>query len=231
MIEGANLMLYLAGIVDFPTRFDLNSHAATDNVFIDTSTNGNYSLYPLINGLSYHDAQLLILNKGQKKEKECHTYIKRKINMYTIVDFQLKLSHETMEPVFDRSDINKIFNSFLNIFLRICYSSFPLIQAKNKINQSSWITAGIIISCKYKRELYEELQNNNNVTLAPYYRDYSKILSMVIRKVNIIEHDKLILNSHNKVKTTWGITNKESGRNKKRSEIQALNVEGRKITD
>jgi len=54
---------------------------------------------------------------------------------------------------------------------------------------------------------------------------------MVIRKAKIIEYDKLILNSHNKVKTTWVIINKESGRNKKRSEIQALNVEGRKITD
>jgi len=54
---------------------------------------------------------------------------------------------------------------------------------------------------------------------------------MVIRKAKIIEHDKLILNSRNIVKTKWGIINKESGRNKKRSEIPALNVEGKKITD
>jgi len=54
---------------------------------------------------------------------------------------------------------------------------------------------------------------------------------MVIRKARRLEHGKLILNSHNKVKTTCGIINKESGRNKKRSEIQALNVEGKKITD
>jgi len=33
---------------------------------------------------------------------------------------------------------------------------------------------------------------------------------MVIRKAKIIELDKLILNSHNKVKTTWGILNKET---------------------
>jgi hypothetical protein len=52
-----------------------------------------------------------------------------------------------------------------------------------------------------------------------------------IKKANRIENDKLILNSHNKVKTLWGIINKESGRNKRRSELQALNVEGRKITD
>jgi len=41
-------------------------------------------------------------------------------------------------------------------------------------------------------------------------------MSMVIRKAKIIEHDKLILNSYNKVRTTWGVINKESGRNKKK---------------
>jgi tyrosyl-tRNA synthetase len=104
------------GIVEFPTRFGLNSQTGIGNVFIDTSTNGKYDLYPLINGLSDHDAQSLILNMGQKKENECHTYTKRKINKYTTADFQLKLSHETREPVFDGNDVNKIFNSFLNIF-------------------------------------------------------------------------------------------------------------------
>ena len=46
-----------------------------------------------------------------------------------------------------------------------------------------------------------------------------------------MEYDKLILNSCNKAKTTWDIINKESGRNKKRSEIQALKFQDKKITD
>jgi hypothetical protein len=96
------------------------------------------------------------------------------------------------------------------------------------MNENSRITPGIITPYKCKRELCKELQNNNNATLASFY---SKILSMVIRKVKRIEYDKLILNSHNKVKTTWGIINKETGKNKKRSEIRVLKVEGRKITD
>jgi len=106
----------LAGIVEFPTRFGLNSQTAIDNVFIDTSTIGKYDLYPLINGLSDHDAQLLILNTGQKKEKECHIDTEKKINKHIIADFQLKLSHETWEPIFDGNDVNKIFNYFLTIF-------------------------------------------------------------------------------------------------------------------
>jgi len=208
----------LAGIVKFPTRYGLNSHTATDSVFIDTSTIEKYDVYPLINRLSDHDAQLLMLNRGHKKVNERHTYIKRKINKYNLADIQLKLSHEMWELVLDGNDLIKIFNSFLNIFLRIYYSSFPSIQAKNKINKNSWCTPEIITSCKHKGELCKELQNNNNnnATLTSYYRDYSKILSMVIRKAKIIEHEKLILNSHNKVKTTWDIINKKSGRNKKK---------------
>jgi hypothetical protein len=129
------------------------------------SSTGTYKLYPFINGLLDHDAQLLILSKREKKEKECHTYIRREINKYkyTIADCQLKLSHEMWEKVFDGNAINnEIFSCFLNIFLRIYYSSFPLIQTKSRMNQNSWITPGIITSCKHKRELYKELQNNNN---------------------------------------------------------------------
>ena len=147
-------------------------------------------------------------------------------------NFQLKLSREMREQVFDGNDVNKIFNSFLNIFLRICCSSFPLIQEKSKMNQNSWITPGIITSSKHKRQWYKELQNNNNnANLASHYRDYCKILSMIIRKAKRIEHDKLILNCHNKVKTTWDIINEESGKNKKISEIQSLKFEGKKSPD
>ena len=98
----------LVGIVEFPNRYGLISQTAIDSVFIGTSTIGKCDLYPLINGLSDNDAQLLMLNKGQKQEKECHTYIKRKINKYTI-DFQLKFIHETWEQVFDGNNFNKIF--------------------------------------------------------------------------------------------------------------------------
>ena len=62
-----------------------------------------------INVLSDHDTQLLILHNGQKKEKECHTYITGKIDKCTIADFQLKLSREMWEQVFDGNDVNKIY--------------------------------------------------------------------------------------------------------------------------
>ena len=221
----------LMGIVNFPTRFGVNSQLAIDNVFIDTSKIGEYELCPFINGLSDHDAQYLTLKNGEMKVKECHTYFKRKINKYTIADFQTNSSRETWEQVLDGTDVNEIFNSFLNIFLRIYNSSFPLNQVKNNLNQNAWITPGIMTSCKYKRELYKVLHSNNNATLVSYYKSYCKILSMVIKKAKIKQHDTLIMNSHNKVKTTWDIINKESGRKEKINEPLTLKSGDKKITD
>jgi len=90
----------------------------------------------------------------EKKEKDCKSTVKRKINKFTITNFLWKLSHESWEQVFQGNDVNMIFNTFLNIFLRIYNSSFPLTLVKNKMTQNSWITTGIITSCKHKRELY-----------------------------------------------------------------------------
>jgi hypothetical protein len=79
-------------------------------------------------------------------------------------------------------NVNDSFNLFLNIFLRIYYSSFPLIQIKYIQKNNSWITPGIMKSCKHKREICNELRNNNNRTFRSYYRNYSKILTAVIKK-------------------------------------------------
>jgi hypothetical protein len=50
----------------------------------------------------------------------------RKINEYTINDFLLKLSYETWDTVFSTDNVNDMVNSFLDTYLKIFYSSFPL---------------------------------------------------------------------------------------------------------
>jgi hypothetical protein len=50
----------------------------------------------------------------------------RKINEHTINDFLLKLSYETWDTVFSTDNVKEMFNSFLDSYLKIIYSSFPL---------------------------------------------------------------------------------------------------------
>jgi exonuclease III len=51
----------LMSIVNFPTRIQNYSSTAFDNVFIDSSRKEHISIEPVINGLSDHDAQLLVI--------------------------------------------------------------------------------------------------------------------------------------------------------------------------
>jgi hypothetical protein len=101
----------------------------------------------------------------------------------TINDFLLKLSYETWDAVFSTDNVNDMFNSFLDSYLKLFYSSFPLkrvLVTNNKNN--NWITLGILTSCKRKRELYLACRDNNNPALTKYYKKYCNILSVVIKK-------------------------------------------------
>jgi exonuclease III len=57
LLESFNLM----SIVSFPTRIQNYSNTAIDNVFIDSSRKEHISIEPVINGLSDHDTQLLVI--------------------------------------------------------------------------------------------------------------------------------------------------------------------------
>ena len=51
----------LSPIVDFPTRVTTNTSTSIDNIFIDKTKNSDYTVEPIINGLSDQDAQELVL--------------------------------------------------------------------------------------------------------------------------------------------------------------------------
>ena len=58
----------LTSVVNFLTQIQKNSTTAIDNIFIDTSKTGNYSVSPIINGLSDHDAQLITLHSCNSRD-------------------------------------------------------------------------------------------------------------------------------------------------------------------
>jgi hypothetical protein len=70
--------------------------------------------------------------------------------------------------------------------------------------------------------------NSKNPSITRYYKDYFKISVEVIERTKLLEYDKQILKSRNKIKTTWEIINTESGRNMKICG-QSLNAEGKNI--
>jgi hypothetical protein len=74
-----------------------------------------------MNGLSDHNTQIRIINISQNQPYEHRNHFARKINKYIMADFQINLSYKTWDPVFNGNEVNTIFNSFLNAYLRIFY--------------------------------------------------------------------------------------------------------------
>jgi len=85
-----------------------------------------YTITPVINRVSYHDAQLLTISTDYSYIPTHRSKTVRKTNKYTISYFVDKLSCESWDSIFNSEDVTAMFNSFPNIYLRICYSSFPL---------------------------------------------------------------------------------------------------------
>jgi hypothetical protein len=127
LLDNLLLMYNLIGIVDF-LRHNSFSSSAIDNIFIYTSRFHDYSLIPFSNDLSDHDAQILII----KTLYQSHSDISKivwKVDQHTISDFILNLSNEFWDSNFSNKDANLRFNSFLNTYLRIFYSSFLFIHS------------------------------------------------------------------------------------------------------
>jgi hypothetical protein len=121
------LSFNLFSIIDFPARSQNKSASLIDNIFFDYTQSGKYLVYPSINGFSDHDdAQLLILKDNCMQMHKQKISNIRIFNDQCLFNFKMQLSYETLDDVFGSDDVDTIFNSFLNTYLRIFHSSFPI---------------------------------------------------------------------------------------------------------
>jgi hypothetical protein len=185
----------LKGTANFPTRIVNGSSTAIDNVFIHRSR--NYIINPVINELSDHDAQMILISDVMLPRQVCSPQYVRNYSNYNTSKFQELLSFKRWDDVFIRDDANTTFNVFLNTYLKIFYSCFIKKKATPKSNHSPWITCGIRTSCKKKRELHLKLRQDNDPDLKLYYKKYCKILVAVIKEAKKRYYDDAILKSKN----------------------------------
>jgi hypothetical protein len=164
--------------VHFPTRISHNSATLIDNIFVDNRR--HYNIKPCINALSAHDAQLITLhNLSLPLRNTQPTYIKN-INKNTTAEFQLQLSREQWDNIFGNNNVNDMFNNFLNTYLRCYDSTFLEKEIKTHNTHNQWITKGVKISCKKKKELFLLCSYNNDKNLKAYYKRYCTVLTKVI---------------------------------------------------
>ena len=228
-----NLLLSfdLYSTVNFPTRIHNNSSSAIDNIFIDKIKYEDYSIHPVVNGLSDHDAQLITINNiTVNKHNKKPQYI-RKFNEPSLSQFAVNLSYENWDNVFIEEDINTVFINFLNTYIRIFNASFPLQKTYNTHFNKPWITPGIKTSYQHKRTLYLISRSSDNLKLKAHYKSYCLILAKVITAAKQLYYNSNISKSINKQKTTWDIIKTETGKNQSNKGIQSISIEGNLINN
>jgi len=187
----------LSSIVTFPTRIQRNFCTIIDNIFINTFKFNNFSVYPNINGLSDHDAQCLILHDILKYKLSANALFNRKFDKLSIADFNNKLSYELWDNVFSENDVNTSFNNFLNTYLKLFNSCFPLKKRQRKLKIKACLTQGIKTSCLNKRKPFIIQRNSNDPNLIVDYKKYCRILTRLIKLAKQKHYNSLITCSNN----------------------------------
>jgi len=165
---------------------------AIDNIFIGKVKYENYSIHPMVNGLSDHNAQIITINDITVDKRMGQTQSIRKFNKFSISQFAVNLSYENWDNVFIGEDLDTVFNTFLNTYLRIFNSSFPLQKIYSTHNNKPWITTGIKTSCQHKRELNFISRDSNNSKLKAHYKSYCLIFSKVIKAAKQLYYNNKI---------------------------------------
>ena len=124
-----------------------------------------------------------------------------------------------------------MFNNFLNTYLRIFNSIFPLQKVQSTHNNKPCITTGIKTSCQHQKELYLISTDSNNSKLKAHYKSYCLILSQVFKVAKQLYYNNKISKSNNKIKTTWDIIKMETCKNHTNKGTQLINTDGNLITN
>ena len=148
-----------------------------------------------------------------------------------MLNFQINLSYESRDNVFNGDDVDSIFNNFLSTYLRIFYHTFPLTKCRNNYNYKPWITPGIITSSQHKRDLCMLCRSTKDPKLNTYYKKYCKILSDVIKTAKTRHYNNLLISSNNKAKTSWQIIESVTNKTKCNHGISSLEIDGKTCND
>lgn len=233
LLQSVTLSFNLIPTVNFATRVCKSSETAIDNIFVDKSREKNYITKPIVNGLSDHDMQHLMLNvETCKDSKSIKSEYRRVINQSKIENFRRLLKYMNWTDVYNTSDINGQYKSFINIVTSTFENCFPLTvtQIKQKCKNKPWITQGIKISCGTKRELYLLSRTSSDVSIVAHYKEYCKILKKVIQKSKQQYYEEQIITSGNKIKTIWDIVKTETGGARKEEEQISLKINDTLVT-
>ena len=231
-------------MITLPTRFSNKSGTLIDNIFCRIS---DFTLQStsgiLTKKFSDHQPYFMCLNTILSN-KQNPKFIKCKINSQESVKKvvqELELMNITDKLNLDKNcDPNTNYNLLSKILNEVLNKHMPnkLVRFnKYKHKKHKWVTQGILISIKYRDNLYRRLKKTNHNT-AEYTEikrnlaTYNSILKKNIRLAKKKHYDFIFQKYKSNIKKTWSTINDILNRTqRKKSFPEYFVIDGQQITD
>jgi hypothetical protein len=204
-----------------PTRITSHSATCLDNIF---SNENPVSKSVITNLTSDHCGLLIVFPNKLDSEPRIVTY--RPITDKRIEVFQNKIDAKLNALPYKHGDpddqYKNLFNLISNEFDH-CFKVQTIKSTSGKIRFDDWATRGIYKSRNRLYELYALKKYNKNVSFVEYVKRYSKTFKIVCTLAKSLYIRNKINKSNNKIKTTWNIINRETGKSKTHNTQFTLN--------
>lgn len=202
------------------TRITKTSATLIDNIIINDFHYLNAQV--IETGLSDHTLQQIEFLINQPIEVQ-NFQRSRKYNDKNLKEAYDSLQNQDWHEIVNTNDPNIGYNAFHQIMQNNLNFYFPKTNnKKKKCSSKPWVTTGIKISSKNKKELYKKLQEG--LIDIEHYNKYKNIYKQVIKAAKQLQNNKFLENSNNKAKAAWQLTRKLTKKPKKSFNIENLRL-------
>lgn len=196
----------LCPLISKPTR--LTSHSATliDNIFTNNLTHNSTS------GLLINDLSELSTPVFDDIAPPCTKDFKKQVRDFSdknVIKFKSFIKDYNWQEVFESDDPNEAYNNFIDKFMHIYNSCFPLKNLKGKALKTAmnpWMSKGILNSIRRKNNMYKKLLNNFDPNFESNYKTYKNKLNHLIQ-IAKKNYYATKLDSEKNKKGTWKVIN------------------------
>ncbi|RVE41685.1 hypothetical protein evm_013673 [Chilo suppressalis] len=159
--------------------------------------------------LSDHSAQILMCPVKKTYTLNSWKIKRRDYSKINLNNFNNCIANLTFNDVLLTDNVDTAYDSFFDIFKCLYDLCFPIKTIKKTIKvRPKWLTRGIKLCCKKKRELLWQCRLNKSPDAKAALKGYTYRLRKIISLTQRAQNVQHIKNSESKSKASWQIINK-----------------------
>ena len=203
--------------INIPTRVKDTSKTIIDNIITNVH-NTTIETGVIVTDISDHFPIFLSANLNQKSQQPHPPVKTRVVNERTLHHLAESIQAKEWDIVYHCRDPDIAYNRLVDQISKSIHTSLPIRSVtRSRMDQTPWLTKGLLNSIKQKNKLYQKYIKNPNLENKNKYTTYRNKLTQLIRKSKTNHYSELIKASKGDSKKSWQVINNVLNRGRKQS--------------